>query len=156
MTGPARGAVIGIGNDYRHDDGIGLEVARMVRRAGPTGARVVVGVADDCALLDAWQDCERAWVVDCTRAGAAAGTIRRFDACREPIPAEIFHCFSTHTLNIAKTVELSRVLGTLPATLVVYGVEGADFSHGRGLTPEVRAAATDIVGRIVRSCGSTD
>jgi len=153
MTGGTHAAVIGIGNDYRHDDGVGLEVARMVRNAGPSGVRVIVGVHDDCALLDAWKDSDAVYVVDCTRAGAPPGTIRRFDALRETIPAKIFHCFSTHGLNIAKSFELSRVLRKLPQTLVVIGIEGADFSHGRGLTNEVRSAATEVAGRIVRSCG---
>jgi hydrogenase maturation protease len=154
MNGTPQFAVIGIGNDYRHDDGVGLEVARLVRESGLAGAKVVVGVSDEYALLTAWQDCEIVFVVDCTRAGAVPGTIRRFEARNEPIPTGVFDSVSTHSLHLTKAVELSRTLGNLPRELTIFGVEGVDFSHGRGLTAEVRSAAAQVASLITRSCES--
>jgi len=145
-------AVIGIGNDYRHDDGVGLEVARLVLRAGPDGARVVIGASDDYALLAAWEDCERVYVIDCTQSGAVPGTIRSFDARENAIPTEIFTSFSTHTLNLAKTIDLSRTLDKLPHELTIFGVEGADLSLGHGLTAKVQASAIRVADLIVRYC----
>jgi hydrogenase maturation protease len=152
MNGAPRSAVIGIGNDYRRDDAVGLEVARMVRRADPPHAKVVVGVSDEYALLNVWQHCHVVYLVDCTRAGADPGTIRKFDVRNESIPSGIFDSVSTHSLNLVESVELSRALGRLPRELTLFGIEGADFSHGRGLTKQVRAAAVRVAGLITRSC----
>jgi hydrogenase maturation protease len=149
MTGSAEHAVIGIGNDYRHDDAVGLEVARLVRRADPAGAMVVIGVSDDYALHSAWQNCEVACVVDCTQSGAPPGTIQRFEVRDGPIPEEIFNSFSTHTLSLSRAIELSRALGKLPREMTIFGIEGADMSVGQGLTAAVEAAAARVVGLIV-------
>jgi hydrogenase maturation protease len=70
--------------------------------------------------------------------------VHRFDAGDEPVPAQAFRS-STHAIGIADTIELARALGRLPSRVLVYGVEGADFGTGHGLTPAVEAA----VGRVV-------
>jgi hydrogenase maturation protease len=152
MSGSAEVAVIGIGNDYRHDDAVGLEVARRVRRANVSRAAVVIGVSDDFALHSAWQDRGAAYVIDCTKSGRPPGTIHRFEAADEAIPAEIFNSLSTHTLNLPRAIELSRSLGRLPRGLTIFGIEGADMSQGRGLTAAVEAAASRVAGMIVRRC----
>jgi hydrogenase maturation protease len=36
----------------------------------------------------------------------------------------------------------------LPNRLVVYGIEGADFGLGEGLSPEVAAAVPQVVSRL--------
>ena len=41
------------------------------------------------------------------------------------------------------------VLGRLPAALTVYGVEGATFTVGTGLSPEVAAGAAEAAARIL-------
>ncbi len=154
MSTPGRITVIGIGNDFRHDDAVGLEVARRVRQAGLAEVTVIDGVSDDYALLSAWQQCDQAWLVDCTLSDSEAGTISRFDGLTEKIPAEIFTAYSTHTINIIKTIELSRTLDKLPRQLTLIGIEGADTSAGCGLTPVVEAAAVEVAALIVGSCKS--
>jgi hydrogenase maturation protease len=141
--------VIGAGNDARHDDGAGLAVARRLRAAG-IEAREVRG--DLSALPDLWRDEDRVIVVDAVRSGAPPGTLHRFDALDAPLPA-IFACASTHALGVAEAVELARALGRLPAALTVYGIEGAEFGMGEGLTPAVAAAIADAVAVITEDAG---
>ncbi|MFH2054400.1 MAG: hydrogenase maturation protease [bacterium] len=146
--------VIGIGNDFRHDDAVGLEVARLVRRARLDNVIVVGGVSDDYALLNAWQECDCAYVVDATTSGSEPGTIRSYDALADNIPAELFSSFSTHTLNIPKTIELARTLARLPRQLTVIGIEGGNFTHGEGLSPKLEQAAAEVAASIIHSCRS--
>lgn len=54
-----------------------------------------------------------------------------------PIPADSFH-YSTHTVSVAEAVEMARVMGRLPDRLLIYGIEGADFGSGDGLSPRGR------------------
>jgi hydrogenase maturation protease len=131
--------VIGVGSEYRGDDGVGLAVAERLRDRVPAGVEVVECEQEPSRLIDAWDGAESALVVDAVESGAAPGTLHRFDAGAGPIPARVFRS-STHAFGVGDAVELARVLGKLPARIVVHGVEGGEFGAGEGLTPAVEAA----------------
>lgn len=139
--------VIGAGNELRRDDAAGLEAAR--RLAGVPGVEVREARGDMTSLADLWDDTDRVVVVDASRSGATAGTVRRFDATSQPLPAA-FGRGSTHALGVADAVELARALGRLPARLIVYGIEGADFSAGAGMSDVVIRAVDDAAAQIER------
>lgn len=131
--------VIGVGNAYRRDDGVGLAVAARLRGRVPEGVRVVDCEQEPSRLLDAWQGADAALVVDAVESGAVPGTLHRFDAGTGPLPAGVFRS-STHAFGVGDAVELARVLGRLPGRVVVYGVEGGEFAAGQGLSAPVEAA----------------
>jgi hydrogenase maturation protease len=141
--------VIGAGNDARRDDGAGLAVARHLRAAG-LDAREARG--DLSALADLWRDTDRVILVDAVCSGAPPGTLHCFDALHSPLPA-VFARASTHALGLAEAVELARALGRLPATLTVYGIEGAEFDMGEGLSPRVAEAIGRAVAAIKKDAG---
>ena len=64
-----------------------------------------------------------------------------------PLPA-VFSRSSTHSFGVAEAVELARALGRLPARVVVFGIEGRDFTPGEGLSPDVDAAVDEVVRRV--------
>lgn len=140
--------VVGVGNPDRADDGAGRAVARRLRqRSGGRIAAVECG-GETAALLDAWQGAEAVIVVDVVRSGSPPGTILRVDLGAGPLPAARF-AGGTHGLGLAEAVELARALGTLPASLVLYGIEGACFTPGAGLSPEVEGAVERAVDRVM-------
>jgi hydrogenase maturation protease len=141
--------VIGVGNRYRGDDRVGLEVAEEVRARIPTGVATVVFEEEPSRLIDDWQGASTAIVVDAVAGLEEPGTVRRFDASREEVPAEAFRS-STHAFGVAQTIELARALGRLPERVIVYGVAGADFRAGSSLMPAVHAAVADATGAILR------
>ncbi|MCL6641949.1 MAG: hydrogenase maturation protease, partial [Candidatus Bipolaricaulota bacterium] len=131
----SRVLVIGVGNDYRHDDAVGLIVARRLREKNLEHIAVREMSGEGAALISAWQSAERVIIVDAVQSGAAPGTIYRVEAHQEPIPTSFFHC-STHAFGVAEAIETARSLGQLPRNLIIYGIEGEDFSVGEGLSPE--------------------
>lgn len=138
--------IVGVGNAWRHDDAAGLAVARLVGGVELTGE--VAGLVEVLGAHHA------VIAVDAVASGAGPGTIHRFDAAATPLPGG-FRSASTHALGLAEAIELARALDALPAQLVVYGIEGADFSAGEGLSAAVadaveRAAAL-IAEEIVRA-----
>lgn len=139
--------IIGVGNEYRHDDGVGLVVARALREKNLDGIEILEMSGEGAALIEAFQNAERVIVVDAVCSGATPGTIFRFEAHHQSIPARFFH-YSTHNFGLAEAIELARSLGQLPKELIVYGIEGEDFSLGEGLSPEVAHAAHEVVHRI--------
>jgi hydrogenase maturation protease len=138
--------VIGAGNADRRDDGAGLAVARRLPRL-PAEVRVLMQDGDFASLLDQWDEAHLVIIIDATMSGASPGTIRRYDAHRGPLPV-VFSGFSTHALGIGDAIELARVLRRLPPQLVVFGIEGDDFTAGEGLSPAVDAAVDDVVALV--------
>jgi hydrogenase maturation protease len=141
--------VIGVGNPYRRDDAAGLIAARRLGEAAGGRASVREETGEGAALLEAWDGADAVIVLDAVSSGARPGTVRRIDAHRETIPVEAFHS-STHAFNVAEAIELARVLHRLPRRLIVFGVEGARFDAGVGLSPPVARAVERLVARALR------
>lgn len=138
--------VVGAGNDLRRDDGAGLAAARQLRAKG-LDARELRG--DLSGLVDAWTCADRVFIVDAARTGAAPGTVHRFDATAASLPLR-FSRGSTHAMGVADGVELARALGRMPRSLVVFGIEGSDFTHGEGFSPAVARAVGQVASMILQ------
>jgi hydrogenase maturation protease len=145
--------VIGVGNAYRRDDAVGLIVARRLRKLGLENVMVREASGESAALMSAWQDAQTVILVDAAQSGAAAGTLHRLDAQREPIPMPFLHS-STHAFGVAEALELARALNQLPPRVIVYAIEGQDFGAGVGLSPHVARAVKDAVEQIRRDVNS--
>jgi hydrogenase maturation protease len=141
-----RAVVIGVGNTFRRDDGVGPAVAAAVTAA--PGVAVVICPAEPTAVLDAWDGSEVAVVVDAAVGGPPGrirtGTLDEY-AARKPV--------SSHDLGLQQTYLLGRELGRAPAELVVVTVDIADAGHGVGLTPAVAAALPEAVRIVERLVG---
>ncbi|HZQ16566.1 MAG TPA: hydrogenase maturation protease [Gaiellaceae bacterium] len=149
--------VIGVGNRWRRDDAVGLEVAARVRAAAPDGVEVLEREGEPVALLDAFDGADAVVLVDAVSSGAPPGTLHRLDAVASALPGELFRR-STHHLGVPEAVELGRALGRLPSAVVVIGVEGGSWDAGEALSPPVAAAvgaAVDAVLEEVARCTST-
>jgi hydrogenase maturation protease len=140
--------VIGLGNQYRRDDAVGLVVARRLKEAAPEHVGVLEESGEATALMESWKDADAVILIDALDSGARPGTLHRLDAHTQPIPTSFFH-YSTHALGVAEAIELARALGGLPPRLIAYGVEGKTFEAGSGLSPEVEKAAQEVVERVL-------
>jgi len=137
--------VIGVGNDWRGDDGAGPAV---VGRLGCCPLVTVLRHGGDGAdLIEVWQDAARVILIDAVRSGAAPGTVHRVDAGAVDLPAHWRFC-SSHHIGVAEAIALARVLGRLPRHLVIYGIEGENFALGTGLSPAVARAVETVAGEI--------
>jgi len=144
--------VIGVGNTFRGDDGVGLIVARQVGELALPGVTVLEQSGEGIALMEAWGDASRVIVVDAVSSGNEPGTIHRLEPAGQGLP-DFFSGHSTHAFGLAEAIELARQLDRLPAQLIVYGIEGQSFEIGRGLSPEVEAAADTLTARLTQEIG---
>jgi hydrogenase maturation protease len=154
VTQSSKVLVIGIGNAYRHDDAAGLMVARRLKEQALRFCEVHEQIGEGTALMDLWKGAERVVVVDAVQSGAAVGSIRRFDASLQPVPAPIFRD-STHAFGLIEAIELSRALKQLPTTLIIYGIEGQNFEAGTGLSPAVLGAVNDLAEKLQQEVETT-
>jgi hydrogenase maturation protease len=138
--------VIGLGNEFRHDDAIGLIAARRLRQRGVPAEEHEGDLAN---LMDRWKRADGLILIDAVRSGAAPGTLHRLDVSAVPLNRELLKS-STHALGLADAVELSRALGTLPARVVVFGVEVRDLGAGVGLSPEVAQALPALLEEVLK------
>ena len=148
MPGPGGTAVvIGIGNEFRRDDGAGPAVIGQLRGRVPAGVRLVVTDGEPARLIDAWTGAALAVVVDAVRAEPPhPGRVHRFVVDRPGTPAG--RAASSHGFGLDEAIALAAALDRMPGRLIVHAIEAADLTQGPGLTPAV-AAAVDVVARAI-------
>ncbi|WP_344439772.1 hydrogenase maturation protease [Kitasatospora nipponensis] len=155
MGSAARITVIGVGNEYRRDDGVGWAVVTRLmadarHRPLPGGTALRVCDGDPARLIALWEGTDLAVVVDAAHAHPGRpGRVHRLELDGGPW-SRTSGTTSSHGLGLGEAVELARALDRLPGRLVVYAVEGADTGPGTGLSEPV-AAAVDPLARRIRS-----
>jgi hydrogenase maturation protease len=147
--GTGRRVVIGIGNDYRRDDGFGPQVIVGLadRQAGDrrlAGVDLRVSDGEPTRLIDLWTGADLAVVVD-----AVLDEEHHAGERHELMLDELAGTGSanSHGISLGSTVALGRVLDRLPRRLVVLAVSGSEFGFGQGLTPPVAAAVPPVIER---------
>lgn len=148
VTGDSGGiVVIGIGNGYRRDDGVGLAAAEALDVRAIPNVVVKTDIADPMGLLEAWTDAARVVIIDAAIADPSTpGRIRRCDLTDMAAQTEGLH---SHSIDIGRTHALGRSLGRVPGELVVFTVEVADTDDGLGLSPRVAGAVPKVVEMVV-------
>lgn len=150
---PPWAAVIGVGNEFRRDDGIGPAVAAKVQRREIPGVRMTISQGEPAGLLDAWTGVRLTVVIDAV-------------VCEPSIPGR-FHRSSvdervlassptgTPGWGVPEAVELGRVMDRMPRQLIIYTVEVQDVSIGLGLSPSITATFPALVDAVVDELGRT-
>jgi hydrogenase maturation protease len=139
--------VIGIGNPFRRDDGIGPEVAAQIQGKRLLGVRVVIADGEPAGLLEAWEGADLAVVVDAIqRVPASPGSIHRLTASQLETGCTTA---SSHGLGVPDAIRLGRALERLPRQIVILAVEGADTGPGTGLSDAVAAAVPHAVAAVM-------
>ena len=140
--------MIGIGNEFRGDDALGLHVARELRSHALDGVSMMEHAGERLMLIDAWRDRECVIIVDAISSGSIPGTLRYFDASSAELPRPFLR-YSSHALGVAETIQLASRLQELPPRVYVYGIEGHTFGIGTPLSPPVRKHIPELVETII-------
>ena len=143
---PLRLAIIGCGNPTRSDDGVGVEVIRLLaQQAVPAGVQLIDAGTSGMEVMFKLRGAARVVVVDACRSGNPPGAIFRLPAREAMTPAE--HGFTLHGL---------RWDHALYAGVKIFGdgfvdhaeailVEAQTLDYGLELSPPVQAAAQQVV-----------
>lgn len=143
MRQQPRNLVIGLGNEHRGDDAIGIVIASRLEGRAANRFNVVRRVSDGLSLIEAWEGADTVIIIDAASSGAAPGTIHRMDAGAEPLGGDFFR-YSTHAFGVVEAIELARALGRLPSRVVVYGIEGKSFEAGNEVSPILQKASREV------------
>src|SRR4051794_24494827 len=90
-TGRMTTGIIGVGNPVLSDDGVGLQVARELRRrlSGRPDVTVLERCAGGLRLMESMAGYGRAVLIDAMESGAAAGSIHELDEAALPLSRNI-------------------------------------------------------------------
>lgn len=144
--------VIGVGQEFRRDDGAGPRVVARLREHLPPGTRCLVSDGDPAQLIEAWDGAGLAVVADAARSAAGVpGRLHRWVLDRDHPFLE--PAVSSHGLGLSEAIGLAGALGRLPERLIVHTVEVSDVGLGPGLTPPVAAALGPLAAAILRDLG---
>lgn len=154
-AGPAgarhRVVVVGMGSEYRRDDGAGPAVADEVVRSREDIARLGP-IAEPLDLLGLWDGADLAVVIDAVHSDADPGTVQviELDHTTDGRPeGGAPGTTSTHGIGLAAVLRLARAVDSAPQRVVVVGIEGDDFGQGTGLTPAVGRAVPHAARHVI-------
>jgi hydrogenase maturation protease len=145
-----RPVVIGVGNRWRGDDGVGPAVVDLLRAGGQldaTGTDLTDLDGEATRLVDAMAHRPLAVIVDALRSGAAPGTVRSLVAGEADFPTNT--PLSSHGAGVAHAAGLATALDRMPGRLVVIGVEISATADEGPLSAEVTAALPEAAARVV-------
>lgn len=139
--------VIGVGNPYRSDDGVGPYVVDLLRDKELAGAELRYSLGETAELIELWDGVPLAIVVDAVRARPAhPGRVHHLAV--PDVHTERIRAASSHGLDLGEAVELARVLDRLPGRLELYAIEVDDVGIGQGLSAPVAEAAHRVAADI--------
>ncbi|RCK76597.1 MAG: Hydrogenase maturation protease [Ignavibacteriae bacterium] len=137
--------IIGLGNEYISDDGIGIRVVRELQKkienddripfwykikfeeqaVGGLGILDIILGYDICVIIDAMYTKEK-----------RVGTLYRYF---QKTDKELINIKSSHQISLSQVLSLAKLLNyKLPSVVVVYGIEVEDVTtFGESCTPEV-------------------
>ena len=147
--------MIGVGKLYRGDDAAGLAAVERLRGRVPEdvrGAALRAGAEPDASTPGRARG--RRDRVTRSHRGAEPGTLHRFDASEESVPAHVFRS-STHAFGVGEAIELARALGRLPDRGRRLRHRGSPIPAGEGLTPAVGRQSREVVQQSCRSCSTS-
>jgi len=135
--------IIGIGNQLRCDDGIGLILIERLKKRYLKNVECTESSGDIGELMEKWRGVNAVIIIDAVRSGSSPGSIIRLDAVSEKLCGEWFP-YSTHNYNLADAIELGKFYGNLPPFAVIYGIEGKNFDYGTELSEEIQNSIEQV------------
>ncbi len=143
-------SLLGIGNRYRGDDGVGLHVIAQLAGSLPA-AMLATGDGELTGILDCFEQHEEVVIIDALEVNSGkleAGSVVQLDPLDQSLQDTGLRA-STHAMGLAEAIEMARTLDCLPRRLRIIGIVGKDFSNVEGLTRAVQAAARRVVQQLV-------
>jgi hydrogenase maturation protease len=134
--------VLGLGNPFRGDDGVGTSViAALKGQDQPPNVVVMDGGTPGLETVLIWQGYQRVIIVDAADMGMQPGSWKRFKLGEAVFPVgESAMQGTLHSAGLAEALALAEALEIMPPELVFYGVQPASTGWSADLTEAVNAA----------------
>lgn len=144
--------IIGVGNIFAGDDAIGPLIINALKAKSWGEVDLIEAGVSGLQMLDLLNGAEGVIVIDAVQSGKPPGTIHRLT-----IPNDLglllqsswsSKAMSTHGFGLGEVLTLGQTLGTLPQTLLVYGIELGQTELGAEVSSNVKDIIDTVVLRI--------
>ena len=144
-----KAVVIGLGNLYMRDDGLGIRVAEaLMERDLGENVSVQEYPEMDFTVIEKLQGASRVIVVDAVKGGKEPGTISKYTLTSRK--GDLRELPSLHSLKLSDILDLAMSSGILTCPVVILGVEPKDDSPGIGLSPDVESALPKVIEAAIK------
>jgi hydrogenase maturation protease len=143
--------LIGIGNRFRRDDGVGPKLVKMlqddeVKPTLPDGIQYLSCLCEPASLVDAMRGADIVVFIDAAAPSGLPGQVTRIETGQNLEQYET--TTSTHGFGLDEALAIARALGSAPERIVIYAIEGEDFGHGEGLSNAVQAKLPSLIDMV--------
>ena len=144
--------VLGLGNQYLRDDGVGMAVAReLQRRDLGEGVLVRTHQTFDLWLLSVYSEASRLIIIDSVKAGTRPGTVAEYVVT--PRTGPLSSLPGLHSMKLHDLIDFASRTGLLSCPVTVIGIEPKDCGVGEGFSPEVERAVPEAATRVAEALG---
>lgn len=152
MSSPAV-VVLGLGNVICGDDGLGVEAVLRLNRgyAIPDAVQVLDGGTLGLSLLGYLAGAPRVILVDAIRDDQPPGSLVRLTG--DEVAPAVRDRLSVHQVGVADLLDGLRLLGAMPAEMVLLGLVPVTFALGLERSPAVEAGLPALVDAVVHEVG---
>lgn len=150
----SRIVVVGLGNAYMKDDGLGVRVADALKQR-ELGRHISVQTHSemDLTIAQELQGASKLVVVDALRSGRKPGTVTKYTVT--PRKSELSELPSLHSFSLHDVLDLAMSSGIITCPVVIIGVEPKDVSLGEGLSAEVESSLPEAIEAVIKELGGS-
>ena len=147
--------VMGIGNILQQDEGLGVRAVERLQSLYrlPPEVYAVDGGVMGLDLLHYLEDAERVLILDAIQTDRPPGSVMRLEG--PEIPAVLALKTSIHQVGLQELLAVSRLRGTLPSSVILWGMQPASLEMSTELSPVVSAALDDLVEAVAEAIGAS-
>ena len=146
--------IVGVGSPLG-DDALGWEAIRKLQsELSPQPGIEFYRLDGGQRLLDLMDGLGSLLVIDALEPKGNPGGILRFNW--PDLRLETLRPGSTHQIGPAEALRLASAIKTLPARVVIYGMEAERFDPQQELSPRVRVCLPELIERIAKELKISD
>ena len=149
--------IIGFGNIYMGDDGVGIRVIEKIKEQGIFDAydniEVIDGGTSGFDLVFFLQQADKVIIIDAVDAGQDVGEIVVFDISEiMDFGNKDIKSFSLHDINLKEVFELIRAL-KIDKDLKIIGINPKEIGCGEKLSPQIENKIPQIISMVKKEAG---
>lgn len=141
--------VLGLGNLLMQDDAVGVHAVQRLQRDFQLSpqVRLLDGGTLGLDLLPYIEEAERLLIIDALEMQSPPGSLHRLEG--DEVPRAFAGKLSVHQMGLQDLLAVAELQGTLPAEVVVLGVQAASVDVGLELSEPVAAAFEGLLAAVV-------
>lgn len=146
--------IIGFGNKYRSDDGVGIRVIEELEKLDFfEDIEIIDGGTSGTDLIFLVKDCRKVIIIDAVDTGQNIGDVVniKVNDIKEFIKRD-YKSLSLHDLNLADIFSLLKAL-KINADISIIGVRPKNIDFGDKLSPEIEEKIPEIISIIKKETG---